>query len=718
MRRFWLLFLLTLGTLAGASNTVNVSFNVTDMGATPGATVQARFIFVNCGSNSPMVGAGNIAYPTALLSADGSGNITGTVYGTDVVQCGGAATGYYQLTYIINGVPSSKSNYYYIRTGAGTFNPALAPLCQLGSGQQFCVLYATPTAVVQAGPAGPGGIQSANAPLVYSAGNQQLSVPAATGSVDGYLSHNDWTTFNNKGSASYPGVGIALSTGTGWNTSMTFDTDPWLTSASNTRIASQAANHAFTEALAAATSPRDYGITGVAGVDQSTQWQTMVNDLGASGTLQVVQGIAGDEYKFHDVSVPNNVQIKGCGKASGFLWETSILPSCNYDVEQGIGFLYVDNDAHSNYGKGYAKISDVSFINRGTANCVTFVTDINTALALEHVSALNTNPSKQNTNSCDIMAQFGGYTNVAGRVATSYFTGYGTYGFDLWCAEGCTGIRYGTNANVIPIYNFQTTQLAGNTTGGFIELDGFTGLSNDYGNMFYGVNCEMENAEYCINFKDTATGNGVFGVNCSDGTSVGSGGYSVACVNAESTSGHNFGFLGSYQVGVYVGLRDQTSPLSNKFIDPESPTNSLPGGWKTTTQGAGSNDTFLATDAYADGAVSRAVCTAYSALTDGAAVAWNTNSHFCSDASLLFTVHTGSRTLNVSNLVAGGHYRLRLTQDATGGVGLTLGSGCTWKVAGGGSGSVTLTNSANAIDVLVFDYDGTNCQTTLSTNLN
>jgi len=61
---------------------------------------------------------------------------------------------------------------------------------------------------------------------------------------------------------------------------------------------------------------------------------------------------------------------------------------------------------------------------------------------------------------------------------------------------------------------------------------------------------------------------------------------------------------------------------------------------------------------------------------------------------------------------------LVLTQDATGGEGLVLGTGCTWKAVNAGAGAVVLTNAANAIDILTFTYDGTNCYAALQTNFN
>jgi hypothetical protein len=102
----------------------------------------------------------------------------------------------------------------------------------------------------------------------------------------------------------------------------------------------------------------------------------------------------------------------------------------------------------------------------------------------------------------------------------------------------------------------------------------------------------------------------------------------------------------------------------------------------------------------------------FSALTDSATVTWAIASVPFANADLTFTVHSGSRTLNITNPVNGGNYVLWLKQDGTGGEGLTLGTGCTWKVVNSGAGAITPSTGANAIDVLSFTYDGTNCYAT------
>ncbi len=92
-------------------------------------------------------------------------------------------------------------------------------------------------------------------------------------------------------------------------------------------------------------------------------------------------------------------------------------------------------------------------------------------------------------------------------------------------------------------------------------------------------------------------------------------------------------------------------------------------------------------------------------------------------AGAVVTVTNGtSTTFSPTGLVKWGSYVVRILQDATGGgVTFTLGTGGTcsaWKVSGGGSGAITLTATANAMDLLSFTYDGTNCLATLGANLN
>jgi predicted heme/steroid binding protein len=107
---------------------------------------------------------------------------------------------------------------------------------------------------------------TASAPLVSSGGaTPNISIPKADASTDGYLDNVDWVTFNNKVPTSrtltingvtydlsanrswsidsmiYPGAGIAVSTGTGWGTSLVDNSTNW--------------NTAYTERISSSSSP-------------------------------------------------------------------------------------------------------------------------------------------------------------------------------------------------------------------------------------------------------------------------------------------------------------------------------------------------------------------------------------------------------------------------------------------------------------------------------
>ena len=112
------------------------------------------------------------------------------------------------------------------------------------------------------------------------------------------------------------------------------------------------------------------------------------------------------------------------------------------------------------------------------------------------------------------------------------------------------------------------------------------------------------------------------------------------------------------------------------------------------------------------------IANGFQTLTDSSTVTWNVISTPYGNATLTFTVHSGSRTLNMSGMIPGGNYVLQIIQDGTGGEGLTLGTGCAWKVSGGGGGAIVPSTGANARDILAFTYDGTNCYLNFSTNFN
>lgn len=97
------------------------------------------------------------------------------------------------------------------------------------------------------------------------------------------------------------------------------------------------------------------------------------------------------------------------------------------------------------------------------------------------------------------------------------------------------------------------------------------------------------------------------------------------------------------------------------------------------------------------------------ALTDAATIAWDMANGYNASVTL-----GGNRNLTISNMQAGQYATLKVSQDATGSRTLTLPSG--HKVVGGGSGTVSLTTTAGAIDMLCCYYDGTNYFWTIGKN--
>lgn len=104
---------------------------------------------------------------------------------------------------------------------------------------------------------------------------------------------------------------------------------------------------------------------------------------------------------------------------------------------------------------------------------------------------------------------------------------------------------------------------------------------------------------------------------------------------------------------------------------------------------------------------------AFTTQTDSASVTWAISSALIASTSLTMVHTTSTRALNLTGLVNGGSYTIIFKQDSTGGAAATLGTGCTW-YQGGSSGftaltTLALTTTANAINILSFIYDGTNC---------
>lgn len=141
----------------------------------------------------------------------------------------------------------------------------------------------------------------------------------------------------------------------------------------------------------------------------------------------------------------------------------------------------------------------------------------------------------------------------------------------------------------------------------------------------------------------------------------------------------------------------------------DAPVYSLSGD--VTTPGSGSGVTTIGAAKVAPAMMKAGT---YDAQTDGATITWVIGSVLNATATVTLG---GNRTLAITGLVINGNYML-LVNQGTGSHTLTLGSGCNWKVLGGGAGAITLSTAASAVDILTFSYDGTNCYASLGKNYN
>ena len=139
--------------------------------------------------------------------------ITGTtITATSFVGSGAS------LTNVVNSLAASTGISVSGSTGAVTVtNTAPDQTVALASGTGISVTGTYPNfTVTNTAPSSGGTVTSVTgtAPVVSSGGNTPaISMAAATGSVNGYLTSTDWTTFNNKGSGTVTAVSVVSANG-------------------------------------------------------------------------------------------------------------------------------------------------------------------------------------------------------------------------------------------------------------------------------------------------------------------------------------------------------------------------------------------------------------------------------------------------------------------------------------------------------------------------
>lgn len=104
------------------------------------------------------------------------------------------------------------------------------------------------------------------------------------------------------------------------------------------------------------------------------------------------------------------------------------------------------------------------------------------------------------------------------------------------------------------------------------------------------------------------------------------------------------------------------------------------------------------------GATGPSSSTTWTALSDAATIVWAVDA--TKNEQKATVTLAGNRTLSITGLSNGMSGILRVTQDGTGGRTLSLPAGS--KVVFNGVGAVTLSAVPGAVDILAWEYDGTN----------
>ena len=300
-----------------APSNVSWSTNTLDYaGSITSATWNGNNIALNRGGTNASLtaSAGSVPYSTAsalALSAVGTSGQVLTSAGTSAPTWTTPTTG--TVTSVTGTAP-------VVSSGGNT--PAISMPAATGSVNG----YLTSTDWTTFNNKGSGTVTSVSAtsPVTSSGGaTPNIAMPAATTSVSGYLTSTDWTTFNNKGSGSvtsvnltastgisvsggpvttsgsitvtntapmtYPGAGIANSTGSAWGTSYT-------TSGSGTvvALATAAALNTpvvtnYTETLYAPAAGSSFTVSLANGTVQELS-------LNANGTITLPSSVAGKSF--------------------------------------------------------------------------------------------------------------------------------------------------------------------------------------------------------------------------------------------------------------------------------------------------------------------------------------------------------------------------------------------------------------------------------------
>ena len=201
-------------------------------------------------------------------------------------------------------------------------------------------------------------------PIVSSGGTTPaISIPAATGSVSGYLTSSDWNTFNGKQTALSSGSNIKTVNGNSILGSGDLSVGT-VTSVSGTAPVVSSGGTTPTISMAAASGSTDGYLT-------STDWNTFNNK--GSGTISAVTTTADYIPKFYSSTQLTNSTI---GSGIAYSGQTASLYVVESDYDTGWGIVLVNSTYGTSYGFQFDKGNDgyayIANIQSGESESITF----------------------------------------------------------------------------------------------------------------------------------------------------------------------------------------------------------------------------------------------------------------------------------------------------------------------------------------------------------
>jgi len=268
-----------------------------------------------------------------------SGDLSGIASNATVVKVQGVGVSF----------SSIASNHILQYNGSNIVNRAI-PTC---AGGEYLTFNGTAwSCVTDAGGGGSIASLSVTAPISSTGGsNPTLSMAAATGSANGYLTSADWTTFNNKVSATSAAVIAAL----GYTPADNAASVAYVTKASN-----------LSDLASSATARANLGLAGAALLNVGTTAGTVA----AGDDSRIVNALSSSTNYSGDVSgTYNSLVLVNSGvnagtyakvtvNAKGLITSGASLVSS--DVTAALGFTPADNAASGTYATKASNLSDLA----------------------------------------------------------------------------------------------------------------------------------------------------------------------------------------------------------------------------------------------------------------------------------------------------------------------------------------------------------------------